>query len=111
MFRRSCILVWFFCVAASFTSAKPPSGQPDAYQVVHVYPHDSRAFTQGLIYVDGHLYESTGLYGRSSLRMVDLSTGRLLQKYDLPAEDFGEGLTDWGSSFFQLTWQAYHFFF
>jgi glutaminyl-peptide cyclotransferase len=107
MFRRSCILVLFFFVAASFTIAKPPSGQPDAYQVVHVYPHDSKAFTQGLIYVDGRLYESTGLYGRSSLRMVDLSTGRVLQKYDLPAEYFGEGLTDWGSSLIQLTWEAH----
>jgi glutamine cyclotransferase len=74
---------------------------------VHIYPHDSRAFTQGLICVDGHLYESTGLNGRSSLRMVDLSTGQVLQKHDLPPEYFGEGLTDWGSNLIQLTWKAH----
>jgi glutamine cyclotransferase len=79
----------------------------DTYQIVHVYPHDSQAFTQGLIYLEGHLYESTGLEGRSSLRMVDLATGRVLQKYDLPAEYFGEGLTDWGSNLIQLTWKAH----
>lgn len=63
--------------------------------------------SQGLIYVDGHLYESTGLNGRSSIRMEDLSTGRVLQNYDLPAEYFGEGLTDWGSTLIQLTWRTH----
>jgi glutaminyl-peptide cyclotransferase len=76
----------------------------DSHQIIHVYPHDPEAFTQGLLYVDGHLYESTGRNGQSSLRMVDLTTGRVLQKYDLPAEYFGEGLTDWGSDLIQLTW-------
>jgi glutaminyl-peptide cyclotransferase len=59
-----------------------------------------------LVFVDGHLYESTGQNGRSSVRMVDLSTGQVLQKHDLPAEYFGEGLTDWGSNLIQLTWKA-----
>ena len=77
-----------------------------SYKVIHVYPHDRNAFTQGLVYVDGHLYESTGLNGHSSIRMVELNTGRVLQKYDLPREYFGEGLTDWGSSLIQLTWKA-----
>jgi glutamine cyclotransferase len=76
----------------------------DSFQIIHAYPHDPEAFTQGLLYVDGHLYESTGRNGQSSLRMVDLTTGRVLQKYDLPAEYFGEGLTDWGSNLIQLTW-------
>jgi glutamine cyclotransferase len=107
MFLRSCLLVMLVCAVAPSTIAKPPSSRhADTYQVVHTYPHDSESFTQGLIYVDGHLYESTGLNGRSSIRMVDLSTGRVLQKYDLPAEYFGEGLTDWGSHLIQLTWQA-----
>jgi glutaminyl-peptide cyclotransferase len=79
----------------------------DGYEVVHVYPHDPNAFTQGLIYVDGHLYESTGQYGKSSLRMVDLYSGQIQQKHDLPAEYFGEGLTDWGSQLIQLTWKAH----
>lgn len=79
----------------------------DTYQIVQTYPHDSQAFTQGLIYLDGYLYESTGLEGRSSLRKVDLSTGQVLQKYDLPAEYFAEGLTDWGTNLIQLTWKSH----
>lgn len=78
----------------------------DTFQVVHVYPHDPNAFTQGLVYVDGHLYESTGRSGQSSVRMVDVESGRVLQKYELPSEYFGEGLTDWGSRLVQLTWTS-----
>src|SRR5580704_14034226 len=107
MLRRCALLPVFLGLAAAATIAEPPiPSHASGYQIVHVYPHDPTAFTQGLIYVDGHLYESTGLNGRSSIRMVDLSTGRVLQKYDLPAEYFGEGLTDWGSHLIQLTWQA-----
>ncbi len=76
------------------------------YRILHTYPHDPKAFTQGLIYLDGHLYESTGLNGQSSLRRVDLRTGAVLQRYDLPAELFGEGLTNWRSTLVQLTWKA-----
>jgi glutamine cyclotransferase len=86
------------------------SAPNDSYQVVHTYPHDVHAFTQGLIYVDGHLYESTGLNGRSSLRMLDLATGTVLQKHDLPPDIFGEGLTDWGSTLIQLTWTSHKAF-
>jgi glutamine cyclotransferase len=82
------------------------SPAPDSYQIVRVYPHDANAFTQGLVYVDGHLYESTGVNGRSSLRMVDLQSGQVLQHHELPAQDFGEGLTSWGNSLVQLTWKA-----
>ena len=107
MSRRRFLLVSFLCAIAVYATAKSPISAPaDSYQVVHVYPHDPKAFTQGLLYVDGHLFESTGLNGRSSIRMVDLFTGRVLQKYDLPAEYFGEGLTDWGSTLVQLTWKA-----
>ncbi|MGA2219425.1 MAG: glutaminyl-peptide cyclotransferase [Terracidiphilus sp.] len=76
----------------------------DSYQVVHTYPHDAQAFTQGLIYLDGHLYESTGIVGHSSLRMEDLETGRILQFQDVP-KYFAEGLTNWGSTLVQVTWQ------
>jgi glutaminyl-peptide cyclotransferase len=79
----------------------------DSYRVVHTYPHDPRAYTQGLIYVDGHLYESTGLNGRSSLRMDDLATGRVLQSAPVPSQYFAEGLTNWGSTLVQLTWQSH----
>jgi glutaminyl-peptide cyclotransferase len=82
----------------------------DGYQVLHIYPHDPKAFTQGLIYRDGHLYESTGLKGKSSLRLVDLFTGQVLQKHDVPAEYFAEGLTDWGSTLIQLTWNSHKAF-
>jgi glutamine cyclotransferase len=105
---RLVLVVVLVCVAASWTAPGAPiSAAVDSYQVVHTYPHDPSAFTQGLLFVDGHLYESTGLNGRSSLRMVDLYTGRVLQKYDLPAAYFGEGLTDWGSNLIQLTWKAH----
>ncbi|MGB6484338.1 MAG: glutaminyl-peptide cyclotransferase [Candidatus Acidiferrales bacterium] len=77
------------------------------YRIVHTYPHDPKAFTQGLIYLDGYLYESTGLNGQSSLREVDLRTGLVLQRHDLDAELFGEGLTNWRSTLVQLTWKAH----
>ena len=100
-------VAWLLCAAISSAAATAPSNQPpDRYQVVNVFPHDPGAFTQGLIYVDGHLYESTGRNGRSSLRMVDVRTGRVLQRHDLPAQYFGEGLTNWGSDLVQLTWKS-----
>jgi glutamine cyclotransferase len=79
----------------------------DAYRIVHSYPHDQHAFTQGLVFVDGHLYESTGLSGQSSLRMLDLETGRIVKFQDVPSKYFGEGLTAWGSTLIQLTWQSH----
>ncbi len=79
----------------------------DGYRVVHTYPHDPRAFTQGLVFVDGHLYESTGLNGQSSLRMVDVETGRVLQEQPVDRKYFAEGLTDWGSTLVQLTWETH----
>ena len=72
--------------------------------IVAEYPHDTGAFTQGIHWHDGRLYESTGLYGRSSLREVELETGRVLRKRDLGAREFGEDLTVVGSRLIQLTW-------
>ena len=100
-----CVLL--ACMMTPLTIAKVTAATLDSYQVIHTYPHDPNAFTQGLVYVDGHLYESTGLRGRSSVRMVDLSTGNLLQKHDLAPEHFGEGLTDWDSTLIQLTWTSH----
>jgi glutamine cyclotransferase len=79
----------------------------DGYRIVHTYPHDPQAYTQGLLYEDGYLYESTGLNGRSSLRMVDLETGRVLQRTTVQANYFAEGLAPWGSTLIQLTWQSH----
>lgn len=100
---RFVLFFFFFLAVVLCVFAAAPVA---SYQVVHVYPHDPQAFTQGLIFVDGHLYESTGLNGKSSVRMVDLATGLILKNYDVPQEYFAEGLTDWGGTLVQLTWQA-----
>lgn len=73
-------------------------------KVVNTYPHDPHAFTQGLEYFDGFLYESTGEPGQSSLRKVELRTGQVLQRVDLNAQYFGEGLTIFRGKIYQLTW-------
>ena len=76
------------------------------YQVVHVYPHDRAAFTQGLEYHDGFLYEGTGRFGQSRLRKVELETGKVVQELDLGAEYFGEGVTVIDQRIVELTWMA-----
>jgi glutaminyl-peptide cyclotransferase len=75
-------------------------------RVVRSFPHDTEAFTQGLLHHDGHLYESTGLRGRSSLRRVDVESGEVLQKVDLDEELFAEGLARVDDRLVQLTWRA-----
>jgi glutamine cyclotransferase len=82
----------------------------ESYRVVHTYPHDSSAFTQGLVVVNGVLYEGTGLNGRSSVRAVDLATGGTIQSVKVPDQYFGEGLTDWSSNLIELTWRAHRAF-
>jgi glutamine cyclotransferase len=76
------------------------------YRVVKTYPHDPSAYTQGLIYRDGFLFESTGLNGRSSLRKVGLETGEIVQQRSVDRAYFAEGLTDWQARLIQLTWQS-----
>ena len=76
------------------------------YKTVNVYHHDQNAFTQGLVFQDGVLYEGTGLRGRSTLRRVELETGNILQIRELPAQFFGEGITIYGNRIIQLTWQS-----
>ena len=75
-----------------------------SYNIVETYPHDPQAFTQGLIFDRGDLYESTGLHGKSSLRKVDLETGKVLQISKLDNRYFGEGMTLWKDRLIQLTW-------
>lgn len=99
--RRSLALPAFLALATSLAYAA------DTYKIIHTYPHDPKAYTQGLIYLDGHLYESTGLNGRSSLRMVDLETGKVEQQISVDSKYFAEGLTNWGSTLVQLTWLAH----
>ena len=77
-----------------------------SYRIVNTYPHDTAAFTQGLVFENGVLYEGTGQYGKSSLRKVDLETGNILKAYELPAQYFGEGITIFEDIIIQLTWKS-----
>lgn len=88
--------------ACSSRAAVPVYG----YRVVHSYPHDTKAFTEGLFFHDGYLYESTGMVGASSIRKVDLKTGHVLQQRDLPPPDYGEGIVAWRNKLVELTWQS-----
>ena len=74
------------------------------YEIIEVYYHDEMAFTQGLEFIDGFLFESTGLYGESTLRKVDLKTGKVLEIIDLQDQYFGEGITIINDKIIQLTW-------
>jgi glutaminyl-peptide cyclotransferase len=77
-----------------------------SFRVVNSYPHDPDAFTQGLIYRDGFLFESTGRQGHSTLRKVKLETGEVVQQVRLDAKYFAEGLASWGRRLIQLTWRS-----
>jgi glutamine cyclotransferase len=77
------------------------------FVVKNTYPHDPQAFTQGLFFKDGYLYETTGQQGRSSLRRVDLATGKVLQKKDLAGEYFGEGSAAFNGEIVGLTWTSH----
>lgn len=93
----------FFGLPGSFSFGEVPIYQVD---VVNEYPHDSNAFTQGLAFVDGKLYEGTGQRGQSALRLLDLETGELLQRKILERRYFGEGITILDDKVYQLTWTS-----
>lgn len=76
------------------------------YEIVNTYKHDPKAFTQGLVFHNGFLYESTGEEGKSSLRKVELESGKVLQKYDVDDQFFAEGMTIFGDKIYQLTWRS-----
>lgn len=80
-------------------------GETIDYEILNVYPHDTRAFTQGLVFYGDFLYEGTGLYGSSSVRKIDLASGIVLENRDLEAEFFGEGITIFQGKLIQLTWR------
>jgi len=92
------------CAPAGRPSPKSP--REYTYEIVRAFPHDPAAFTQGLAYRDGFLYEGTGLKGRSSVRKVRLETGEIVQRVDLAPEFFGEGITLVKDKIIQLTWQS-----
>jgi len=92
-------------------TGRPGAAAADAaptwrHQVVRAFPHDPNAFTQGLLFLDGFLYESTGRNGESSLRKVDLETGKVVQRLGLGRQYFAEGLAAWGAQLLQLTWDT-----
>jgi glutaminyl-peptide cyclotransferase len=95
-------------VAAALTAATPLRAAVPvySYKIVHVYPHDTGAYTEGLFFKDGCLFESTGEAGQSTVRKVDLKSGEVMQRYNLPSQYFGEGIVDWKGHLVQLTWQT-----
>lgn len=76
------------------------------YKVINTYPHDSKAYTQGLEFYNGFLYEGTGRKGSSSIRKVELKTGKVLQQLELDKQYFGEGITIFNNQLYQLTWES-----
>jgi len=101
-------MFWFYGQKAKTSISPEQQSQMPVYtyRVVNSYPHDPEAFTQGLVYDDGVLYEGTGLRGRSSLRRVELETGKIVQIHPLNRRYFGEGITLWHNQIIQLTWTS-----
>jgi glutaminyl-peptide cyclotransferase len=75
--------------------------------IIHTYPHDPSAFTEGLFYLNGFLYESTGLEQHSTIRKVRLDTGEVVKKIDIPPQYFGEGIVNWDGHLISLTWKSH----
>ena len=91
---------------AACTASAPAKIPVQGVEIVREYPHDPGAFTQGLFFLDGHLYESTGQIGQSTIRKVRLSDGAVLQRADIPPPHFGEGIVHWKGSIVGVTWQS-----
>lgn len=102
------LLTIFIVVAAMYiiNTITSPSEQFYSCKIINTYPHDSNAFTQGLVYEDGFLYEGTGREGQSSIRKVEYETGKVIQIYNLPEKYFGEGITIFQDKIFQLTYKS-----
>jgi len=116
--KHTLLLAFILFVVASCHSNSGDNNDENAvasptslgYSVIHMYPHDTTSFTEGLEWHDSSLYESTGNYGSSKLSRVDLKTGKDIQKVDLSKEYFGEGITVLNGKLFQLTWQEHKCF-
>jgi len=105
------LLLFFMAFTGLFSVRRGNSNNTDtsreySYEIVNTFVHDSNAFTQGLVYEDGFLYEGTGLNGRSSLRKVEMETGEILQQLNLKNEFFGEGITIFNDKIIQLTYRS-----
>ena len=105
------LLLFLLAFTGLITVRRSGSNNPEkpkeyTYEIINTFVHDSNAFTQGLVYEDGFLYESTGLNGHSSLRKVELKTGKILQQFNLKDEYFGEGITIFNDKIIQLTYRS-----
>jgi glutamine cyclotransferase len=100
------ILVTLVVGLAALSTPARASTPVYGYSVAHTYPHDPAAFTEGLFYLNGVLYESTGLEGKSDIRKVQLATGKVLQRRPLDGKYFGEGIIAWKGRLAELTWQS-----
>lgn len=106
MWKFAIVLVFLYCAGSAEANSISPA-PVYGYKVVNTYPHDPEAFTQGLFFEDGLLYEGTGLKGRSTLRKIKLDTGAVLMRHDLPYKFFGEGITANKDRVIQLTWRSH----
>lgn len=106
--RRGVLLTVVVLICVMLSSSMMALGPGEAtrytFAIINRYPHDPSAFTQGLVFNDGHLFEGTGLYGQSSLRRISLEDGAILNQVGLEPEFFGEGIAILGDRLFQLTW-------
>jgi len=102
------LVLWALSVAWGLSVAVAVRAAVPLYdvEVVHTYPHDTSAFTEGLFYLNGFLYESTGLEQHSSIRKVKIDTGEVLRKVDIAPQYFGEGIVDWQGHLISLTWKS-----
>jgi glutaminyl-peptide cyclotransferase len=101
--KNACILA----AAVTLAGCAPEPVRYYTYDVVHTFPHDPNAYTQGLFYKDGFLYEGTGVEEQSSIRKVKLETGEVLQRYNIPGQYFGEGIVNWKDRLIQITWTTH----
>jgi glutamine cyclotransferase len=118
-FKQSTIflIIFFFCLESvaiadegknnpPYSILKSTKASKSSIKVINTFPHDSKAFTQGLLYYNGYLYESTGLNGKSALRKVNIKSGKVLQEFKLDSKYFAEGITISGRMIYQLTWRS-----
>ena len=107
--RASCILAIVAATACAWSCGTSPEAggiHEYTYQVVHAYPHDPTAFTEGLFYLNGFLYEGTGIEKESDIRKVKLETGEVVQRHVIPPEYFGEGIVAWKDKLLEMTWKG-----
>jgi glutamine cyclotransferase len=101
------LAIAFLLTASACGPASQADGIPEySYTVLHSYPHDPNAFTEGLFYLDGFLFEGTGGDARGDIRKVKLETGEVLQRHAIPPEYFGEGIVAWKEKLLELTWKG-----